>query len=275
MPTIDQLAPATASSDTDEFIISQGGTALKATRAQVLAGVQPQLAPPSGTLLGRISSGTGAPESIAIGANLALTNGALSAAATPFLISTLPSGTVPGTGDIVPLGQGENNTAVTYGQFVSGLAGVANINASGMLVQPTGAKTSSTLAAFAAGTLPITGGSMTGALTLAADPTTALQAATKEYVDSQVAISLPKSGGALSGPLSLASDPSTTLQAATKNYVDTQVATSLPRAGGTIGRIVDIGGRSHDRPAGGHQRICGRARLALRRHAYRAADIGG
>ena len=83
MPTIDQLAPATAASDTDELLVSQSGIARKVTRAQVLAGVQPQLAISSGTLLGRISGGTGIPEQIIIGANLTLINGGLSANATP------------------------------------------------------------------------------------------------------------------------------------------------------------------------------------------------
>ena len=77
MPTIDQLAPATAASDNDELLVSQSGIARKVTRAQVLAGVQPQLAISSGTLLGRISGGMGGPEQISIGANLSLTNGAL------------------------------------------------------------------------------------------------------------------------------------------------------------------------------------------------------
>jgi hypothetical protein len=234
MPTIDQLAQATASSDTDEFVVSQSGAAVKVTRAQVLSGVQAQLAPSSGTLLGRISAGAGAPESIAIGANLVLASGSLSAAATPFQISSLLAGTVPASGDMVPLGQSGTNTAVTYTQFMNGLPGVANISASAMLLQPTGAKNSVKLADFAAATLPTSGGSMTGTLTLAADPVTPLQAATKEYVDGQVGTALPKSGGTLTGALVLASDPSTTLQAATKNYVDSQVGTVLPKSGGSL-----------------------------------------
>lgn len=64
-------------------------------------------------LLGRISSGTGGPEQIAIGANLSVANGALSANATPFVITSLRAGTVPAGGDLVPLGQGNDNTAVT------------------------------------------------------------------------------------------------------------------------------------------------------------------
>ncbi len=125
MPTIDQLAPATAAADTDEHIVSQAGTAVKMTRAQILAGVQPQLALQSGSLLGRSSAGTGGPETLAIGSNLTLAGGTLSASATPYMISSLPTGTVPFPGDLVPLSQSGTNTAVPYSQFLSGLPEVA------------------------------------------------------------------------------------------------------------------------------------------------------
>jgi hypothetical protein len=45
---------------------------------------------------------------------------------------------------------------------------------------------------------------------------------------------LTASGGTLSGPLYLNADPTQPLQAATKHYVDTQVATALPLTGGTV-----------------------------------------
>ena len=226
MPTIDQLAPATAAADTDEHIVSQLGTALKMTRAQILAGVQPQLALQSGVLLGRSSAGTGAPESLSIGANLTLASGTLSASSTPFLVGALTSGTVPAPGDLVPLGQRGTNTAVSYGQFLSGLPAVANIDASQMLLTASGSTSSVKLAAFAAGILPITGGSMTGALTLASDPVTSSQAVTKNYVDTQNSTLLPKTGGSLSGMLTLNADPTADLQAATKEYVDTRILRS-------------------------------------------------
>lgn len=50
--------------------------------------------------------------------------------------------------------------------------------------------------------LPKSGGTMTGALILSGDPTTANEAATKQYVDmqkAQIASSLPTSGTALTG----------------------------------------------------------------------------
>ena len=234
MPTIDQLAPATAASDSDELLVSQSGFARKVTRAQVLAGVQPQLAITAGTLLGRNTSGTGGPEQIAVGANLSLNNGTLAASAAPFVVSSLPAGTVPASGDAVAISQSGSNAAVTYGQFMSGLAGIANVDASQLLVTPTGGTSAAKLSDFAASTLRLTGGTLTGALTLAADPAASMQATTKKYVDNQVATALPKSGGALSGALSLAADPTTSLQAATKQYVNGQVATAVPKAGGAL-----------------------------------------
>jgi len=45
---------------------------------------------------------------------------------------------------------------------------------------------------------------------------------------------LTASGGTLSGPLYLSGDPTQALQAADKHYVDTQVATAVPMSGGTL-----------------------------------------
>lgn len=72
------------------------------------------------------------------------------------------------------------------------------------------------------GVLPLIGGTMLGALVLAANPATALQAAPKQYVD----LMLPKAGGTMAGALILAADPATALGAATKQYVDA-VSTNL------------------------------------------------
>jgi hypothetical protein len=105
MPTIDELAPATSASDSDEILVSQAGIARKVTRAQVLTGVQQQIALPSGALLGRISTGTGGPEVIAVGQNLVLSGNTLTAAATPFFVNSLTSGTVPVTGDLIAMSQ--------------------------------------------------------------------------------------------------------------------------------------------------------------------------
>jgi hypothetical protein len=233
MPTIDQLAPATSVSDTDEMMVSQNGIAVKVTRAQVISGLQPALAVSSGTVLGRESTGTGVPEALTIGTNLVLNGGTLSAT-TNYTVSGLLTGTVPAVGDLIAMGQNGVNTAVPYGQFFLGLPSVPNLDASHMLVTATGAASSQKLADLAAGMLPTAGGVMTGTLTLAGNPMAALQAAPKQYVDLQAATALPVAGGTMTGTLTLAGDPTIALQAATKEYVDTQVGTALPKAGGTM-----------------------------------------
>ena len=108
---------------------------------------------------------------------------------------------MPASSDLVPLAQGGGNAAVTYSQFMSGLAGIGNVDVSQLLVTPTGGTSPTRLGDLAANTLPLTGGTLTGALTLAADPAMSLQSATKRYVDAQVATALPKTGGTLSGAL--------------------------------------------------------------------------
>ncbi len=78
--------------------------------------------------------------------------------------------------------------------------------------------------------LPLSGGTVTGPLTLPGDPAAAAQAATKHYVDTAVgginanAVgAVPLAGGSMTGPLILNSDPAQAAQAATKSYVDAQV----------------------------------------------------
>jgi formylmethanofuran dehydrogenase subunit C len=230
MPTINQLAPATAASDTDEFLVSQSGITRSITRALVLAGVQPQLSVASGMLVGGPNTGSGAPQQVSVGSNLTLALGTLTANASPYIVARLPSGVVPASTDSVPIGQAGTNVAVTYGQFLSGISGVAGVNGSQLLVTATGSTVQQRLADFAASTLPKTGGTLSGPLSLAADPSAALQAATKEYVDTR----LFRSGDTLTGPLTLVGNPSGALQAAPKQYVDNQVATAVPLTGGTL-----------------------------------------
>ena len=271
MPTLDQLAAATAASNADVLFVSQDGTSRKISRAMVIAGMQPEIAIDSGKLLGRASAGNGAPEALNVGANLQLAAGTLSATATPFAILALPAGVVPAPGDMVPVGQGGANVAVPYNQFLSGIPAVPNLDGSQLLVTPTGSASSHTLADFAAGAasttgmtmtgpiilaadptqlanattkryvdtanaalLPKAGGTLTGWLTLSANPTAPLHAVTRQYTDAQNVALLPKTGGILTGPLQLAADPASPLQAATKQYADAQLASALPLTGGAL-----------------------------------------
>lgn len=88
----------------------------------------------------------------------------------------------------------------------AGTAAIASIRAqlepTTMAVQAaTQAYVNSAVTALAGSALPLTGGIMTGPLTLSADPTASSQAATKHYADQTAAANLPLSGGTLSGPL--------------------------------------------------------------------------
>jgi hypothetical protein len=205
MPTIDELAPATASTNTDELPANQNGFTRKVTRAQILAGVQPQLVIPAGTIVGRISAGSGAPETITVGSFLNFASGTLSAMAAPYSVALPPAGFVPGPADLVPLGQSGNNVAVSYSVFLQGLSSVATVNGSQLLVTPTGATASMTLAKLVSSMITATGGSLSGPLSLAGAPISPLQAATKGYVDANPAsngvinIKLPPCNAVLNG----------------------------------------------------------------------------
>ena len=73
--------------------------------------------------------------------------------------------------------------------------------------------------------LNLSGGTLTGALTLSADPISAMQAATKQYTDTKDTLKVSKAGDTMTGSLILAADPTALLEAATKQYVDTKDAT--------------------------------------------------
>ena len=88
--------------------------------------------------------------------------------------------------------------------------------------------------------LPLSGGTLTGALTLNGNPNQDNHAANKSYVDSQISglssIYLPLSGGTLTGPLVLSGNPTQSNQAANKQYVDDTLAGAV---GGITGFEVD------------------------------------
>jgi hypothetical protein len=80
----------------------------------------------------------------------------------------------------------------------------------------------------------VAGDTMTGSLTLNADPSSNLHASTKQYVDNNDALQVTKSGDTMSGELNMGSnkvtnlaDPTVDADAANKNYVDDTITTSL------------------------------------------------
>ena len=103
--------------------------------------------------------------------------------------------------------------------------------------------------------LPLAGGTMTGAIAMGAnaitgmaDPTSAQDAATKNYVDTNDALKLNLAGGTMSGSIAMGtnsitgmSDPSSAQDAATKNYVDTNDALKLNLSGGTMSGAIAMG----------------------------------
>ncbi len=155
MTTIGQLPLAASVSDSDEIAIFQNGQTLSATRAQMLAGLQAALTMPQNTLLGGVGPGAAAPVPITIGANLALSGSTLSATAAPFVVSSLPTGKVPGGSDIVPLDQGGQNYGVSYTNFMAGLANISGVPGGGLTATAHGGTTTRTISALAGNVVSI------------------------------------------------------------------------------------------------------------------------
>ncbi|HEY6445432.1 MAG TPA: hypothetical protein VIY53_03160 [Acidobacteriaceae bacterium] len=90
----------------------------------------------------------------------------------------------------------------------AGTASVASVRAqlqpSTVAVQPavTEAYVQSAISSMGGGYLPLTGGTLSGPLTLSGDPVSGNQAATKHYADSLSGLGLPMGGGSLTGPVS-------------------------------------------------------------------------
>ena len=78
MPTIANLPVAGPLSATDTLPIDQGNGTNAITVATFLAGQQPAIVTPTGTLLGRVSLGAGGPETVNLGSGLVLTSGTIS-----------------------------------------------------------------------------------------------------------------------------------------------------------------------------------------------------
>jgi hypothetical protein len=93
---------------------------------------------------------------------------------------------------------------------------------------------------------------MSGFLTLSGDPTAALHAASKRYVDAQTTVAInsansrvSRGGDSMSGFLTLYTDPQQPYHAATKNYVDVYInslaGSKLAKNGDTLGEVFNNG----------------------------------
>jgi hypothetical protein len=79
MPTIPQLPMAAQVTPADELPVSQAGVTRSVSVGTLLASMQPAIMTGTGTLLGRVSLGTGGPESISVGPGVTLNGGTLAA----------------------------------------------------------------------------------------------------------------------------------------------------------------------------------------------------
>lgn len=92
--------------------------------------------------------------------------------------------------------------------------------------------------------LSVTGGNMSGPLSLSGDPTIAAHAANKNYVDSQLNSKLSLSGGIMSGYLKLVGDPSADLDAVGLGYLNTRIAAANSYADGVANSKLPLSGGS-------------------------------
>ena len=77
MPTIANLPAAEALSPTDVLPIDQGNGTNAVTIATLFAGQQAAIVAPTGSLLGRVSLGSGGPETVGVGSGLVLSGGTI------------------------------------------------------------------------------------------------------------------------------------------------------------------------------------------------------
>ncbi len=91
MPTIKQLPVATAVTSADVLPLSTGSVTQSVTVGTLLASTQPAITIPTGDLLGRVSAGTGGPESVPLGIGVSMQSGEVVATGqdhTGFAVST-------------------------------------------------------------------------------------------------------------------------------------------------------------------------------------------
>lgn len=136
-----------------------------------------------------------------------------------------------GTAYTLPIADASTLGGVKIGQNITvDLDGTIHIPDATSLVS--GILTSTDWATFngkqdALGYVPVNkaGDTLTGALILASNPTVALEAAPKQYVDDGLATKVGLAGDTMTGALVLSGDPTAGLHAATKQYVDSGLST--------------------------------------------------
>jgi hypothetical protein len=111
MPTIANLPAAGPLSATDTLPIDQGNGTNSVTFATLLAGQQPAIVTPTGSLLGRVSTGSGGPETVNLGTGLVLSSGTISVGS----ISTLLGGETVGELQPAALAADTDSLAVDQG----------------------------------------------------------------------------------------------------------------------------------------------------------------
>ena len=79
MPTISQLPVLSSIDPADEIPLNHGGVTQSISVGTLLSGTQPAILAPTGTLLGRVSLGSGGPEPISVGVGLGLEASVLTA----------------------------------------------------------------------------------------------------------------------------------------------------------------------------------------------------
>jgi hypothetical protein len=94
MPTITQLPQAASVDPADRLLLDQGGVSYSLSTALLLQGTQPRLTLAQGSMLGRVSPGSGGPEPVLLGDGLLLQNGSLRIDPSVFATTTV---TAPGT----------------------------------------------------------------------------------------------------------------------------------------------------------------------------------
>ena len=154
--------------------------------------------------------------------------------------------------DVPDLGVAYGATAMKWLSIARprNIAMIPCIKAFGVVDDPDQINAQSTIASIST-KVNRSGDTMDGFLSLVADPTSAMHAATKQYVDARQSdvtksyvdqadsAKLNTSGGTLSGYLTLHANPTSNMHAATKSYVDTAISNVPPN------RIVVTSGASH------------------------------